>query len=112
MKIISWNVNGIKSTHKMGHLEELVKKESPDVLCIQEIKTKDVPILDDYTLYSFPSSKVKHLYGTAVYTKIEPISVNKGIGHEEFDLEGRVIDLEFENFNLINAYIPSGASSK
>ena len=112
MKIISWNVNGIKSTHKMGHLEELVKKESPDVICIQEIKTKDVPILDDYTLYSFPSSKVKHLYGTAVYTKIEPISVNKGIGNEEFDLEGRVIDLEFENFNLINAYIPSGASSK
>lgn len=112
MKIISWNVNGIKSSHKGGHLEELVKNESPDILCIQEIKTVDVPNLDGYTLYSFPSSKRKNLFGTAAYTKIEPVSVTMGINDEEFDSEGRVMDLEFENFNLINVYAPSGGGSK
>ncbi len=112
MKIISWNVNGIKSVYKNGDLEELVKKESPDILCIQEIKTVEVPDLDGYILYSYSSSKISNLYGTAVYTKVKPLCVNNGIGDEEFDSEGRVINLEFENFNLYNVYVPSGAKDR
>lgn len=91
MKIISWNVNGIKSTYGSGDLQELVKKESPDILCIQEIKTIEVPELDGYTLYSFQCSKRSNVYGTAIYSKVVPICVNKEIGDEEFDSEGRVI---------------------
>ena len=112
MKIISWNVNGIKSVYQSGDLQELVKNESPDILCIQEIKTVEVPELDGYTLYSYPCSKRSNVYGTAIYSKVEPISVNKGIGDEEFDSEGRVINLEFENFNLYDVYVPSGAKDK
>ncbi len=112
MKIISWNVNGIKSTYQSGDLQELVKKESPDILCIQEIKTVEVPELDGYTLYSYPCSKMSNVYGTAIYSKVESLSVNKGIDDEEFDSEGRVINLEFENFNLYDVYVPSGAKDK
>ena len=112
MKIISWNVNGIKSTYQSGDLQELVKKENPDILCIQEIKTVEVPKLDGYALYSYPCSKRSNLYGTAIYSKIKPISVNKGIDDEEFDSEGRVINLEFESFNLYDIYVPSGAKDK
>ncbi len=112
MKIISWNVNGIKSTYKSGNLKELIKKESPDILCIQEIKTKEVPNLDGYKVYSYPASKSSNFYGTAIYTKVEPLSVVKGFEDEEFDAEGRVIKFEFENFNLYNIYSPSGAGSK
>ena len=112
MKIISWNVNGIKSTYKSGNLEELIKKENPDILCIQEIKTKEVPNIDGYKVYSYPASKSSNFYGTAIYTKVEPLSVVKGFEDEEFDAEGRVIKFEFENFNLYNIYSPSGAGSK
>lgn len=112
MKIISWNVNGIKSTYKNGHLNELIKNENPDVLCIQEVKTSDIPEIDKYTLIGFPSSKISHLYGTAVYTKLQPLSYKLGLRDEEFDSEGRVIKLEFDDFNLFNVYVPSGAKSK
>ncbi len=112
MKIISWNVNGIKSTNKDGHLINLIKNENPDILCIQEVKTTEIPEIDGYSLYGYPSSIKKHPYGTAVYTKIEPISHKFGIKDEEFDKEGRVIRLEFEDFNLFNVYVPSGAKSK
>ena len=92
MKIISWNVNGIKSTYQSGDLQGLVEKENPDILCIQEIKTVEVPELEGYALYSYSCSKRSNVYGTAIYSKIEPVSVNKGIGDGEFDLEGRVIN--------------------
>ena len=111
MKIISWNVNGIKSTQKNGHLEELINEQNPDILCIQEIRTKEVLNLEGYTLYNFPSSDKPNYYGTAVYTKIKPLIVKKGFDDEEFDCEGRVIRLEFEKFNLYNVYVPSGAKS-
>ena len=112
MKIVSWNVNGVKSAQKSGNLDKLIEDENPDILCIQEIKTKEVPKLDGYTLYSYPASEMSNFYGTAVYSKVEPLSVEKGFGDDEFDREGRVIKLEFENFNLYNVYSPSGAGSK
>ena len=85
MKIISWNVNGINSMFKSGNLEELIKKEKPDVLCIQEIRTKNVPDIDGYTVYSYPASRDSKYYGTAISAKVEPLSVVKGFGDEELD---------------------------
>jgi len=112
MKIISWNVNGIKSTYKNGFLTELIENEKPDIICIQEVKTTEIPEIKDYLLIGYPSSKISNLYGTAVYTKIKPISYTLGINNEEFDSEGRVIKLEFEDFDLFSVYVPSGAKSK
>lgn len=116
MKIISWNVNGIKSKFESGDLEDLINKQNPDILCIQEIKTKDVPKLEGYECCSYPSSKSSNYYGTAIYTKrhIHYLDCIKGFEDEEFDTEesdseGRVIKLEFENFNLYNVYAPTGA---
>ena len=112
MKIISWNVNGINSKYKNGNLKELIQEQNPDILCIQEIRTKNVPELEGYEVYSYPSQNNSKYYGTAIYTKIKPISVEKGFDDEEFDAEGRVIKFEFESFNLYNVYSPSGAGSK
>lgn len=110
MKIISWNINGITGTFTEGHLDEVIN-QNPDILCIQEIKTSVIPIIRGYKAYAYPSSFGGN-YGTAIYTKIEPLSVEKGFGDEEFDEEGRVIRMEFENFCLFNLYAPTGASSK
>ncbi len=111
MKIISWNVNGIKARDNDGNLKKVVNDEKPDILCIQEVKTPEIPEIPGYTLYGYPSS-VKSNYGTAIYTKIKPLSVALGIKDEEFDREGRVIKMEFEDFYLFNVYAPSGAKDK
>lgn len=111
MKIISWNVNGIKSVVRKGFLEDIIS-QNPDIVCLQEIKGKEIPEIENYTAYVYPSSIEKNLHGTAIYTKIKPLSVKKGIDDEEFDNEGRVMKMEFENFNLYNVYAPSGGKSK
>lgn len=110
MKIISWNVNGIKK--RKESIDELIEQQNPDILCIQEVKTSEIPEIENYTLYGYPSSKISNHYGTAIYSKVEPISIKKGFGDKEFDDEGRVIRLEFENFYLFNVYVPSGAGKK
>lgn len=110
MKIISWNVNGIKSIIKNGNFNEILNK-NPDVLCLQEVKSAEIPQIEGYIAINNPCFDRPNFYGTAVYTKIEPLSVKKGFNDGEFDTEGRVIRLEFENFNLYNVYAPSGASS-
>lgn len=111
MKIISWNVNGIKSVINGGFLDEIFAQK-PDVLCLQEVKSTEIPEIDGYIAYNYPARENSNFYGTAVYTKIEPLSVRKGFGDREFDSEGRVIRMEFDNFNLFNVYAPSGASSE
>ncbi len=110
MKIISWNVNGLKSIVEKGFLEEIIAQD-PDILCLQEVKSTEIPEIENYISYNYPASELVNFYGTAVYTKIEPLSVRKGFGDKEFDAEGRVIRMEFENFYLYNVYCPSGASS-
>lgn len=112
MKIISWNVNGIQARKRDKSLDRLIENENPDILCIQEIRTTNVPKLEDYTVCINPWSKYSNYYGTAIYTKICPISIRNGFGDEEFDLEGRVINFEFEEFNLYNVYAPSGTGSE
>jgi exodeoxyribonuclease-3 len=116
MKIISCNVNGIRSAYKKGLLT-FVDREKPDILCLQEIKAnkEDLPeaLLEIKGYYSYFNSAQKKGYsGVAVYTKEKPISVKTSLGHEYFDKEGRILELEYPNFILINFYIPHGGRQK
>ena len=108
MKIISWNVAGLRACYKKG-LEEFFLSELPDMFCIQETKVleKENPLhIEGYKEYLYPAEK-KGYSGTMIYSKIEPLSIKYGIGIEEFDSEGRVITLEYDNFYLVNAYVPN-----
>lgn len=108
MKLISWNVNGIRAAMKKGFLE-FAAAEEPDVLCVQETKMQEgqaeVP-LEDYYQYWFSADK-KGYSGTAVFSKTEPISVAKGLGIDEHDHEGRALTLEYPDFYLVNVYVPN-----
>ncbi len=112
MRIISWNVNGLRAVHKKGHFEWLVN-DSSDIFCIQETKAHPDQLPEEvrnpagYYSY-FNHSEVKKGYsGTAIYTKEKPLDVFYGIGKEK-DPEGRIVGLEFENFFLLNVYFPNG----
>ena len=107
MKLISWNVNGLRAAMGKGFLE-FAKEADPDILCIQETKMQEgqaeVP-LEGYHQY-WCSAEKKGYSGTAVFTKEEPVSVRCGIGIEEHDHEGRMITAEYEKFYLVNVYVP------
>ena len=108
MKIISWNVAGLRACYKKG-LEEFFLSELPDMFCMQETKLleKENPLhIEGYKEYLYPAEK-KGYSGTMIYSKIEPLSIKYGIGIEAFDNEGRVITLEYDNFYLVNAYVPN-----
>ena len=108
MKIISWNVNGIRAVLKKG-FEDFFKTEDADIFCIQETKMQEGQAdisFDGYKEY-WNSAIKKGYSGTCIFTKIEPNSVSYGIGIEEHDKEGRVITLEFEDFYLVNCYTPN-----
>lgn len=108
MKLISWNVNGLRAVYKKG-FEDFFNTISADIFCIQETKMQEGQFefeLPGYSIYM--NSAVKKGYsGTAVFTKIKPINVTYGIGIEEHDQEGRVITLEFDKFFLIDVYTPN-----
>jgi exodeoxyribonuclease-3 len=107
MKLISWNVNGIRACIKKGFLD-FVKKENPDILCLQEIKAHPEQVdmkLSKYEHHYWNPAKRKGYSGVAVFSKIKPISIQNGIGL--LDEEGRVITLEFEDFYLVNVYTPN-----
>ncbi len=116
MKLISWNVNGIRAIAKKG-FHEWFKSVSPDILCLQETKAWAEQLddsllnIDGYTSY-FSEAYKKGYSGVAVYTKREPLSVKKGIGIEEFDREGRFLILEYPEFTLFNIYYPNGKRDK
>ncbi len=111
MKLISFNVNGIRATVKKG-LYESIKKMNPDVIGFQETKANDVQVaealagLGDYHLYSNSAERPGYS-GTAVLTKQIPLSVAKGIGTAEHDNEGRTLTLEFDDFYFVNCYVPN-----
>ena len=113
MKIISWNVNGIRAWHKKGKLEWLIK-ESPDMFCIQETKAEIEQLPDElrnipgYHAYFDHSKGRKGYSGVAIYTKIKPEKIDYTLGVPELDQEGRFIALHFKNFTLINTYFPNG----
>lgn len=108
MKLVSWNVNGIRAVQKKG-FNEYVQKENPDILCLQEVKaTKEQAgeIMKGY--HSFWNSAQKKGYsGTAIFSKKEPIDVTYGIGLEEHDTEGRVITAEFDDYHVLTVYTPN-----
>jgi exodeoxyribonuclease-3 len=114
MRIISYNVNGIRSAVKKGFAEWL-KTDPADIICLQEIKAhkEDVPVKEineaGYEVYSFSAQK-KGYSGVAVLTKIKPDHVVCGNGIAQSDFEGRVIRLDFGTVTLIDAYFPSGTS--
>ena len=109
MKIISWNVNGIRAAIKKGFYD-FVKKSNPDIICLQETKANKEQvelILPDYPYQYWNSADKKGYSGTAIFSKIEPLNVKDGIGIEHHDNEGRVITLEFETYFLITVYTPN-----
>lgn len=116
MKIISWNVNGLRSVYKKGFLEWFYK-ENADIVCLQEIKASEDQLSFELTYpkgyYPFFNSANKKGYsGVAVYTKKKPIEVRKILGLPTFDSEGRILELEFPEFILLNLYIPHGGRNK
>jgi len=107
MKIISWNVNGIRAALNKG-LAEFLSTENPDILCLQETKAREEQVelpLEFGSYKSYWNSAEKPGYsGTAIFTKETPLACTHGLGIEEHDKEGRVITLEYPDFHLVNVY--------
>ena len=114
MKIVSWNVNGLRSLAKNDYWESFIAGTKPDIFCLQETKASPEQLTEQFLSpfgYSafFSSSQVKKGYsGVTIYSKVEPLKVIYGMGIKEFDQEGRLVGAEFENFWLINVYFPNG----
>ena len=113
MKLVSWNVNGIRAWAKKGCLE-WVNEYKPDILCLQETKAnaeqldQEVRNLPGYYSYFDHSKERKGYSGVAVYSKIKPKKIEYGMGKKELDQEGRYLALYFKDFVLINVYFPNG----
>ena len=110
MRLISWNVNGIRAVLGHGFLAS-VKKCGGDILCIQETKAHPDQVdmhLSQYPhhYWSTPTAK-KGYAGTAIFSKVKPLHTAEGIGVKEHDQEGRTLTLEFHDFFLVNVYVPN-----
>ena len=108
MKLISWNVNGLRAVINKGFMD-FFKKADADIFCVQETKMQEGQlelILDGYYQY-WNSAEKKGYSGTAIFTKEKPLNVSYGLGIEEHDKEGRIITLEFENFYFVDCYTPN-----
>lgn len=116
LKIVSWNVNGIRAVTKKGFFD-WVQQESPDILCLQEIKAqpdqiaKEVASLLGYHA-EWSCGERKGYSGVATFSRVPPVEVKKGFGIARFDREGRVIAHEFPDFALYNIYFPNGGSGE
>ncbi len=112
VKILCWNVNGLRSVLKKGFLD-WVKKESPDILCLQEIKVQVAQLPPElryaagYEAFWNPAERPGYS-GVAVYTKQKPVSVKTSFGVGRFDDEGRHLEIEYKDFTLFNIYFPNG----
>lgn len=108
MKIVSWNVAGIRACLNKG-LDLFFGEEKADIYCLQETKVTEEQLQFHplgYNEYLYPAEK-KGYSGVMIYSKINPITVTYGINDEEYDSEGRTITLEFDNFYLVNCYVPN-----
>ena len=115
MKVISLNLNGIRSAAKKG-VFEWIDSQKPDFVCFQETKAQVVQldqsiINPDGWSTGFSDAKKKGYSGVAIYSKKNPLNVSKSFGFEEADNEGRFIRFDFENFSIVSVYFPSGSSS-
>ena len=108
MKLISWNVNGIRACVNKGFID-FFNKIDADIFCIQETKCQKGQIELEFEGYEsyWNSAEKKGYSGTAIFTKIKPLTIKYGIGKEEHDKEGRVITLEFDKFYMVNIYTPN-----
>ena len=109
MKIISWNVNGIRAVIKKGFLD-FINDFNPDIICIQETKAHPEQVdldLDNYKYKYWNSATKKGYSGTAIFSKIKPISVQNDMNIEKHDDEGRVICMELKNYFLVTVYTPN-----
>ncbi|MDN5342798.1 MULTISPECIES: exodeoxyribonuclease III [Oceanotoga] len=115
MKLISWNVNGIRAIYKKNLLD-FIKKYEPDILSIQEIKAMEDQLpkklinFGDYKKYFF-SAERKGYSGVSTFTKKEPKNIKFGMDNKIFDSEGRTLITEFDNFSLFNIYFPNGKAN-
>lgn len=115
MKILSWNVNGIRAVHKKGFLDWL-HEESPDILCIQETKSQveqlpeELQTIEGYTV-NYTSAERKGYSGVAIFSKTAPETVQHGLGIPQFDTEGRTQIADFGHFLLYSVYFPNGKAS-
>ncbi len=109
LKLLSWNVNGLRAILRKNFLEFL-EQESPDILCLQETKATpdDVEALwpATYTTY-WNTGEKKGYSGTAIFTRHRPLKVTRGIGTPEHDREGRVLTADYPDFHLVNVYVPN-----
>lgn len=108
MKLISWNVNGLRACIGKGFYD-FFRQEDADIFCLGETKMQpEQAVVETPGYHQYWNSAVKKGYsGVAIFTKKEPLSVSYGLGIEEHDQEGRVITLEFEDFYLVNVYTPN-----
>ena len=117
MKMLCWNVDGLRSVLKKGFVQWLLK-ESPDVLCLQETRLSDDEMpeelrhIDGYHSYFSRHATKKGYSGVALFTKKEPVKVEKGFGIPRFDDEGRTLVADYGNFVLMNIYFPNGKASR
>ncbi|MDR3257088.1 MAG: exodeoxyribonuclease III [Endomicrobium sp.] len=116
MKIVSWNVNGIRAIYKKD-FADWFKNEKSDIVCVQETKAseiqfpKDIKEFDGYNFYCSCAEK-KGYSGVATWSKIKPELVSTSIGNKIFDNEGRILRLDFKKFILFNIYFPNGGASQ
>ena len=114
MKLVSWNVNGIRASVKKG-FEKIVEDFDADVFCIQETKAQDDQVQEalkdvgGYELYTKSAGRTGYS-GTGILTKQKPIEITRDMGMDEHDSEGRIAHTEFEHFHLVNVYIPNSGS--
>ncbi|WP_234952606.1 exodeoxyribonuclease III [Rhodopirellula baltica] len=111
MKLISWNVNGIRASMDKG-FREFVESEQPDVLCLQETKAEpeqvDLSWADELGYHQVWNTATKRGYsGVSTWSRVEPLKVTKGLSIEEHDNEGRVLTTTFDDFHLVNVYTPN-----
>lgn len=116
MKVLSWNVNGLRSVSRKG-LREFLEREDPDILCLQEIKIQEKQLTDDvakfegyFSYYSF--AKKPGYSGVAIFSKEKPREITYSLGLERFETEGRILELHYPQFTLLNLYMPHGGRRK
>ncbi|MCU0408164.1 MAG: exodeoxyribonuclease III [Bacteroidales bacterium] len=114
MKIVSWNVNGIRAIAKKSFFAD-VENLGADILCLQEIKANEEQAaealrpLNGYNIFSYPAERPGYS-GTAILSKTNPLRVTRGINNPPHDTEGRVLCAEYENFYLVNVYVPNSGA--
>lgn len=117
MRIITYNVNGIRSALSKG-LADYIQKSDADVICLQETKAEAAQVdtttlnIAGYPYIYFHSAEKKGYSGVAILSKSEPLKVEEGCGHELYDREGRVLRADFEDCSVMSVYMPSGSSGE